>query len=381
MKVKLLTFHFSDNYGALMQAYALRQWFIREVGAAEFLTYQPRHVEEGGAFETSLRRSSWRKNVTILYMRLNHLRLKLFGDRTQARAFEEFRRNHLGIRGPRRLAGEELVGDMEDCDLLVCGSDQIWAPSVQYGLDPVYFLNFPGAAYVRRISYAASFGRAELDPIWADKASKLISDLDGVSVREASGANIIRHIAGREAVVAPDPTILLGDFGALLVEDAEPDGSVFCYALRSDAIVREAAHVTAGKLGGHVISPRNSRQRWSDIGKGIAPGPVDWLRQLVRSEVVVSNSFHGVALSIIHNKPFLAASLPGAKSSLNVRTLNLLESTGLMDRFITEADLDRVPALLDRPINWDAVNGSLAKQRKTAETYLRHEMLAADRMA
>jgi hypothetical protein len=197
-------------------------------------------------------------------------------------------------------------------------------------------------------------------------------------VREASGAKIVKQLTGRDALVVPDPTILLGDFSSLLRGvELDPQDTIFCYALRSDAIVRDVAEMSAQHLGFPVISPRNSRQRWRDIGLGIVPGPVDWLRHLVRSRAVVSNSFHGIALAIIHNKPFIAVSLPGAKAGMNARVLNLLESTGLMGRFVTEANAARVATLSDEPIDWADVNTRLAVQRSVAEDYLRREIVLA----
>ena len=46
MKVGILTYHFSDNYGALFQAYALRQWFISNGHDASFINYHPDYLED-----------------------------------------------------------------------------------------------------------------------------------------------------------------------------------------------------------------------------------------------------------------------------------------------------------------------------------------------
>lgn len=373
IEVGLLTYHFSDNYGALYQAYALRRWFLDQDIKARFLNYHPRHVEEGGNFERPLDPRNWRRNVTIAYMKLMHLRGRVFGDRIQRAAFDEFIRSQLGVEGPRRLHASELVQDVDGLNLLVCGSDQVWNPSVQLGLDPVYFLSFPGAERCRRVSYAPSFGRSELASAYHEQVRALVGQLDQVSVRERSGVDIVRGVTGREVIVVPDPTILLGRFDTIL-GPITPDDSVFCYALRTDETIREVAEQARAVAGGALYSPRTSRQRWRDIGTGVRPGPLEWLRMLARARNVVSNSFHGITLSVILNRPFVAVALPGTRTTLNTRTINLLESVGLMERFVDSTDPVRVREVLSQEIDWTCVNARLAEQRAVGANFLREAL-------
>ncbi|WP_291811927.1 polysaccharide pyruvyl transferase family protein [Limnobacter sp.] len=370
MKIGILTFHFSDNFGALMQAYSLRQWFLQNGHDAFFIPYHPVHVEEGGPFRGILSPVNFKRNLTILYMRILNLWSKYFGDRKQRANFERFRLVHLGLSGSRCLTGDEVQQFISNCAMLVCGSDQIWAPSVQYGVDPVYFLNFPGAENCRRISYAASFGRSFLQPAYSEQVGSFLTGLDAISVRESSGVEIVNQVSGREALIVPDPTVLLGGFSGLIGEPSEVSNHLFCYALRSDKIIRNVAVTVSSILNLSLISARNSRQRWRDIGEGVSLGPEGWLEKLVTARFIVTNSFHGVALAVIYNKPFIAVSLPLGKESLNSRAINLLTSVGLMNRFLVKPDQGSIAALIQQEIDWAQVNDSLRKQRECAETYL-----------
>ncbi len=380
MKVGLLTYHFSDNYGALFQAYSLRKWLHDRGVEAQFVNYHPTYVEEGGRLDRPWKPALWRKNATILYMKQAHLRRRLFGDRAQHARFEVFRREVLGVTGPRLRQAEDLAPEMARYDMLVCGSDQIWNPSIQRGLDPVYFLDIPGTDHTRKAAYAPSFGRTNIEPAYHAQLHRLVSGLHGISVREATGLDILETagIARDRALVVPDPTVLLGRFDELLVSGSEgrpaPDDSVFCYALRTDETIREVAEEAARLTGGPLRAPRSTHQRWRDVGEGIAPGPVEWLQALARARMVVSNSFHGVALSVVLNRPFVAVGLPGKRASLNARVQNLLETTGLQDRAVTDADPTRLRVLADTPIDWDAVNTRLAAQRAVAEGFLDHQI-------
>ncbi len=379
MRIGILTYHFSDNYGALFQAYALRKWFLDRGCEARFVNYHPCYVEEGGAFERIYSPRNWRKNVTVIYKRLMFLRSQLLGSRERKKAFENFRREHLGLVVSRRLNARELEPEIRDLDALVCGSDQIWNPSIERGLDPVYFLDIPGSTGQRKFAYAPSFGRTEIEDHYINELTGLLAGLDGVSVRERSGLNILAKAGCKTATVVPDPTILLGTFDELLGGREGAEGSVFCYALRTDAIIRDVAVSASQQIGGQLISPRSLHKRWRDIGQGVVCGPVEWLRMLHRAEMVVSNSFHGIALSVVLNRPFIAVSIHGKKSSLNARAFNLLESVGLLDRFLSNVDRVRINALINTPIDWFEVNRKLCGIREEGENYLGSQLRHASK--
>jgi hypothetical protein len=261
---------------------------------------------------------------------------------------------------------------MDRYSLLFCGSDQIWNPSIQGGLDPVYFLDIPGAEHARKVAYAPSFGRNAIEPEYNAKLAALVDRLDGISVREAKGLDVLEAVGiTRDRVcVVPDPTVLLGGFDELLGGAVTPSDSVFCYALRTDEVIRDVAMEIVRLTGGVLHTPRTTHQRWSDIGQGITPGPVEWLQTLAQARVVVSNSFHGVALSVVLNRPFIAVSLPGKRAKMNARVQNLLAIAGLTDRILETSDPARVRALVDAPIDWEAANCRLASVRTEAEAYL-----------
>lgn len=374
MKVGLFTYHFSDNYGALFQAWALREWFKKQGIDAEFVNYHPRYVEEGGNFDALMDPRKWKKNLTIAYLKATHFYWSVFGSSQQKALFDNFRSKYLGVTGPRLLNAEDLQFHV-DADLLVCGSDQVWNPSIQKGLDPVYFLVFDGAKNARRISYAPSFGRGELATEYHTEAGNLISKLDGISVREESGINIIKQVSGRNAVCVPDPTILLGDFSSLLKgSDQQAVSHVFCYALRTDKVIRDVAESIAEIKGIRLLNPISVRQRWKSIGTGIEPGPVEWLQLLNTATTVVTNSFHGVALSIILNRPFVAIALPGKKAPMNERVRSLLKHTNLLNRLITSVDAVKVEQVISTPIDWEAINQRLSELRRSGEFFLQQQI-------
>ncbi|RZA13958.1 MAG: polysaccharide pyruvyl transferase family protein, partial [Proteobacteria bacterium] len=195
LRIGILTFHFSENFGALLQAYGLRKWLADLGHSVEFINYHPSHVEGGGDFSRLWDPRAFKANAKIAYLKASMLRQHLFGDKRQTEAFEAFRRNELHLSGPAlptRAAVESHLAAMDHpYDLIVLGSDQVWSASDQHGLDPVYFADFAVPPGTRRISYAPSFGRATVDPANRAELKRMISALDGVSCRERSGAAIV----------------------------------------------------------------------------------------------------------------------------------------------------------------------------------------------
>ncbi len=374
MKIGLLTYHFSENYGALFQAYALREWFLSQGHDAEFINYHPEHVEGGG--DINLKKLFSKRNLKVIYLKLSTLKNKLFGNSEQHNKFELFRSEYLAVAKPTYKTIEDIEKAHLNYDLLVCGSDQIWNPSEQFGLDPVYFLNFKiDNAKVRRISYAPSFGRSEIQTQYHKTLINFLDKLDGVSIREESGVSIINNLTGINPVCVPDPTILITDYSSIMTPyTTQKKNYVFCYTLRSSNVIAEVAQKISAKFGSALYSPYNTHRRWKEIGETVYPCPRQWLYLLNNSEFVVTNSFHGAALSIILNKPFVIVGLQGNKLTLNARVLNLLELVGLSSRFLMSATPEKVDEIVYEKIDWEQVNMKLSLLRNNGSKYLTEQI-------
>ncbi|MGY3146017.1 hypothetical protein ACVWYQ_003016 [Bradyrhizobium sp. USDA 3397] len=382
LRIGILTFHFSDNYGALMQAYGLREWLLRSGFAAEFINYHPTHVEQGGAFILGADLRTFKANAKIAFLKLSALRRLLFGNRRQDLLFEEFRRNMLGVKGAplrTKVDVEFFLNSMEGrFDLIICGSDQIWSPSAQRGLDPTYFAYFPSLVKsTRRISYAASFGRNLAGDAAEPQFLEYLSALDAISVREKSGEDFVVKILGRKPNRAPDPTILLADFSALYENvPVSRESYVFCYALRTGTKIRSVATLVSNEHGCGIKSPYNPHRRWREIGTTIYSSPVEWLAAMRDAKFVVTNSFHGVVFSVLLRKPFVVVALPGSKSPANDRAMNLLQELGLGSRLVSGDDPAAVKKLINEPIDWEGCAGKLLELKRVGEDYLRHQISA-----
>jgi len=369
MKVGIFTYHFSDNYGALFQAYALRH-YLRSVGFyADFVPYHPAYVEEGGDLNYS--RPFSKDNAKIIYLKIVSAKERLFGNRELKQGFSDFKASALGLSGRSYRASDELFSEVGACDFLVTGSDQVWRPSDHYGVDPVYYLAFPFVYSGKRISYAPSFGTDTLAGKYQSEVSELLREMDAISVREESGADIVEGLVSVRPKVVPDPTFLLESYDDVAKPYPLPaDGKfVFTYALRSGDVIRGVSCEIANKVGANLYSPHNPHRRWKSIGKTVYPCPKQWLWLLTNASYVVTNSFHGVALSILQNKTFVYVPLAGDKSDFNARAMNLISSVGLEGRMFCNRSND-ISTILAAEIDWPSVNARVDAMRNTGREFL-----------
>jgi hypothetical protein len=380
-RVGIFTYHYSENVGALMQAYGLREWLRNQGVDADFVNYHPDYVEGGGSLRNLFAPRNFKSNLKVAFLKLTNFKRALFEDKSQLEQIRRFQREKLGVIGPVLKSYAEvnafLTTPAGRFDALICGSDQIWSPSVQFGIDPVYYLHFgDGAQGAKIISYAPSFGRAELDSKYDAKAREYLAGFDSLSVREPSGGAIVERLTGRLSAVVADPAVLLGDFTSLLHDLTEPvsNGHVFCYALRSGDGVREVSALASRSLGREILSPYNPHRRWTEIGKTIKPSPSGWVANLANSGFVVTNSFHGTVFSILFRKPFITVGLPGKRAGLNERSKNLLASLGLAHRFIDAANAVDAEEVINAPIDWSAVEPRLIEMQNSGRLFLENEL-------
>ena len=215
MKAGLVTFYHIHHYGALLQAAATERAVERFGWDCEIIDY---FVNQDNALfkrPTGLGSAAHDAHTALHYQALSE----------RYRRFEKFSRDHLRISDRRYGRFDELAGGPLPYDLILSGSDQIWNPKIfpDGRFDPVFFGTF---SQKRRIAYAPSFG---VPTIPEGMQAELKGYLDGfshLSARETQGSAIIRDIAGKDAPVVLDPTLLLTADGQVAgAEDANNTGA------------------------------------------------------------------------------------------------------------------------------------------------------------
>lgn len=252
----------------------------------------------------------------------------------------------------------------------IVGSDQVWRDFFKdWGQFGRFFLNFVKDPKAKRIAYAASFGRDTLEGagIDAEKMKKiipLIEKFDAISVREQSGVRLVEELGGVAAKHVLDPTMLLSaasyseliDSSKFCDQETQP---IFCYILDASpskrSIIKQLEKTNKMKAGG--VFPHNGQPM---------PSVEEWLKGFRDSKLVVTDSFHGLAFSIINSKDFIV--FGNLKRGL-ARITELLALLGIEDRIILEEDIEQLH-LEFKPIDWNSVNKKLDFLRQESSEWL-----------
>jgi hypothetical protein len=348
-----------------MQAWALQK-HLTNLGHEVFLIdYRPSHLTTGGYFHFPRDRWTLRANLVIAYQKVMRLKQWLRGDGGKRMRFEQFHQEHLNLSDRSYRSNRELRKNPPQADVYICGSDQIWNASEQFGIDSSYFLDFAPEG-IQRISYAASFGRPKVHPRVESATADLIRSMDAISVREQSGVGIVKELSDRDAEWVPDPTLLVNDgYPEAVLPTDQTEDYIFSYTLRSRELVSNIERQMAAATGLSVVSPITL----AASGHG-EPGPLEWLGYIKSAKVVITNSYHGTLFSIIFKKPFVFVGLSGAKAGFNERANSLLNRLGLQDRMMNSYDEAHLESILSTEVDWASVGLELDRWREVADSYL-----------
>lgn len=366
MKIGILTQPLNNNYGGLLQNYALQQVLKAMGHVVETVDWEPEMqspIKEWLYYQKTLLLSRFVKPVQKPRYQLNKTEKAVIG-RNTSRFIERYicvcpQRFH----NPKEF---ETIDDKYQYEAYVVGSDQVWRPRYNANMMGVMFLDFVKRDNVKRLSYAASFGTSEweFEPTMTETCAKLAKRFDLVTVREKSGVDLCKEYLGVKATHVLDPTMLLSkeDYIHIVEAENEPEsaGTLFYYILdpseEKKALIEGLA--TKHGLNPFTIMPKCQAENRTKadvrtrIENCVFPSVTSWLRSFVDARMVVVDSFHGAVFSIIFNKPFWV--IANAKRG-NARFESLLEMFGLEDRMVSTDYLNK-NFDWDKAINWETVN-------------------------
>lgn len=362
MRVGILTFHNAENFGAVLQAYALKT-FLQNCGCdAQIIDYRnPAITAVYDIFNPRILLT--RKNIfASLHQYFSRFR-NLEDRRICKKKYLDFRNTYLNL--TKRCASLKSL-DI-DFDRVIVGSDQVWNLHLTGGFDKNYFLDFVKKTGVKKISYAAS---AEVDPCnllakHRDKVSALLNDFDDLSVREDFLIEELACYTMKEISVCLDPTFLLdAETYRSLSEEVSHDKYVLVYHMTPIPEGALMAESVARKNGWKVIEIHIGYGCGeSDERHKVNLGPLEILSYLVHAEEVFTSSFHGLALSLIMNKNVWVVD-----KGNNMRQRNLLSSLNLDNRLLSSN------SFVDVPIDYSNVNKLLDLQIKKSRDFLQEAL-------
>ncbi len=390
-RIGILTFHNVINYGAVLQAYALQRK-INDMGFdAEIIDY--RSVGDINLYARDPKDSIVKKILRYASNPIKHyghikrrLELKVIRrledqlfkkqSQRQIQSFAYFKERYLKILNKSCHTIDDLKEAERIYDRIIVGSDQVWNPFITQG-DTAYFLSFIKDDN-KKISYAASFGSKDIPVEFQHGIVPLLKRIRHLSVREISGADLVRTLCGRDVKVVVDPTLLLtsAQWEEIIEDKRFSEPYIFCYAFFDSPLVRRLcihlSKITGFKIVRLTLYPATLQKIKEYLDTSTVyvndSGPLEFLSYFKNASIVVTNSYHGVIFSINFNKDFFVV-IPEHSAD---RVLDILDSYRLRDRLQKEGS--ELPAKEDMKIDYTMVEPVLRREREKSIEFLKNSL-------
>ncbi len=325
--IKILTIYIA-NYGAVLQAYALKHYLdglidVGDVSVVDFYSHKPYYV---------LRKKRHPIFIVDCLLKLLVLRhyvaLKRRNRREQLFIKQEL---NLSERYPNQ---ETLLNSKLNCNLLLTGSDQVFNPNATYSR--VFFQKFDKKGDYIKAAYAPSFGINEFEPELREHISSYVKDFNYLSCREKEGADFLSRILNKTVLQVVDPTLLLDkcEWEKMMELPCFDSPYILVYDLNGGSRLLEIALEIKSQSGLPIVCITQSiLTNYSKVNKVVRDaGPRQFVGWFAKSDYVITDSFHGTVFSLVFNKPFTTYIATPKTSS---RLTSLLKALKQEDRIIS----------------------------------------------
>jgi len=367
MKIGILTLPLINNYGGLLQNYAL-QTYLKRLGHEVITINSVKQISCTQKYRfllSYIKRSIQKyifKDKKILFT--NVIKQIIF-ENTQSIHTKEFIQKNINAIDVKDKITNELCTQYK-FDAFIVGSDQVWrnnfAPDILNN-----FLDFAEASKAIQLAYAASFGVDSWDysEELTIRINKLIKRFDAISVRERSGVDLCAKYLNVDAQCLLDPTMLLSktDYIELINATSEkiPDDELLIYVLDWTKDKQKIIDEIASKKK---LNP-------FEVGKPSKngyPSVESWINGFKNAKFVITDSFHGTVFSILFNIPFITIANEGRGLT---RFTSLLETFDLTDRLIFKfCDLK----ITDLDIDFSKVNPIVEDERQKSYQFINSKL-------
>lgn len=376
MRIGILTQPLHNNYGGLLQNFALQKVMI-ELGHEVFT------INIDYKKQSLLRRSASLLKRTVLKLSGQKIRVRAWPTEEEkeiiSKYTQQFIKKNITTTDLITKKLDEKLIDKYSFDAYIVGSDQVWRPKYSPQMS-TYFLDFLENNYgVKKIAFAASFGvdEWEFTEPQTKEYKRLIKLFDAVSVREDTAIELCKKHFGVEAAHLLDPTMLLArnDYISLVEKEKieKSSGNLFTYILDSTDDKNSIIEKISNKYNLKAFSVMQPK-RFSDIDRNgidecVFPPVEEWIRGFMDAEFVVTDSFHGTVFSIIFNKPFYAIA---NKNRGLTRFTSLLKLFNIENRLLFSTD--DIDKDYSNEINWEHINKIISQEKLKSLNYLMNQL-------
>ena len=335
-KIGVITFSdTTDNYGQVLQYLAIHE-YLKQRGHEPFLLrYKSKkspiirrilskiyHAVIKPTKKAPVRKSE----LMELYDRWTEWSKR--NNNLHPRHFEEFRSKFFKLK--------TIVGfddkQIQEFDAYAIGSDQIWSYVGEWN-----FLGFVPKG-LHRFAIAPSTGNKSFSTEQIHDASVMLKEFSFVTCREDSGLEFCKKAGYENAIKLLDPTFLIekDKYNNYTLNNETSEPYIFVYLLGAECEVSIDRIYEFAQKHNLRVKYVASQGREDSYEKIWATVP-EWITLMKDASYIITNSYHGMALSIIYQKQFLVLPLTGITSFMNERITSLASIVNLQDRMYKES--------------------------------------------
>lgn len=360
MKICTITCHDVYNHGASLQAYGLMKYLMNCGHDVEIIDYKPDYLSNHYNL-LSIDNPKWEKNIfkKSIYLALK-VPTKIPGLKRRM-AFDKFTSKYLKITKKKYTSNDDLKNNTPYADAYLCGSDQIWNSLHKNGKDPAFYLDFVPDGSIKA-SYAASFATDTISDEYQPMVKTRIERLDGVSVREKSGVEILKRLNINKAVNVVDPVFLLveDDWNKLGTREFK-EKYVLIYDFDNSSLIKKIATEIVREKGYKMYTINPGKLKYSDKYFTF-DGPETFVSLVRNAQFVISNSFHAAVFSVVYEKDFV---IVNRTEDINTRMRDLLDDLKLNERLVNENyNLEQVLSKVDYKESKKILNEKIGFSKK-----------------
>ena len=326
-KVTVITLQNVRNYGSALQALATQEIFKSLGCEVNFINYVRNDI-----VSPATRIKKWCREMKVI-KKLVYGCILYPSFIRQNVVFTKFLKQNLNVIPQKYMSDEDFNRFPITSDIYCTGSDQTWNSAWNDGILPPLFLSFVPDS-VRKIAYAASFGKSKLDEWEIDKTRELLSRYNAISVRESSGVGIIKDLGLPEATHVLDPTLQVDkSFWKKYVGERKiRHPYVLIYQLNTNKDFDNYAQEFARRKGLRLVRFCTRIDQCVKCGKSlIVPDVTDFVSAIYYADYVITDSFHATAFSVNMNVTPICI----YPNEFGGRIASILKLTGLEKQHLT----------------------------------------------
>jgi hypothetical protein len=388
-KIGILTFHWANHFGAILQAWALNK-ILEDMGYdAEIINFLPilrlinsRVIKPSELAQKYLIISSSIKSIFFATGEAVNYILNFKDEMLKNCLFEDFRKNFMKIHKKAISSVEELKRKCIEYDICLVGSDQVWNPQYLRHSHFAYLLPFKLDG-TKKIAFSASIG---VDPYSISSAMiklyrRALSEFSFISLREKSHSPVLSSIIGRKICHTLDPTLLVerGSLETIMDQDISlpHDKYVLIYNIDFSMLPLAEKILQTFELPAiiYVKPPFLPIKRKLTFSKNFknalcfsSAGPREFLTLLRNAEFIITNSYHATALSIVFKKPFVVI-ISDSIIEVKSRIFDLLDLFRMRNRVYSRGK--NLQEIVHEPIDYDHVSELMNYARRNSLELLR----------